>query len=289
MTNWRMIASRARNYAKKIEEPSYSSKKVDIMDINASEALTQAYNYCGSEASVHTYNGGRQIIDTFHADGAQNHFDSEGENTPGDNDMDRDVFDYMSNLNESNNNNIMRNKIRINEATFKRIIAESVKGVLNEISPELMGAAAMTAAHRAQNTDDPYYRTKYDRQANAFAHNAMNSYEKENPSMKNVYFEPYTRQMGASFKRNSNGSTLRYDGEELNGYPHLYSETPIGDITMYHNQYYDMDDERLTDDSPERGFVNDPKLSNNDLRRYGRFKNKFNDTWNQMKNYQPKD
>lgn len=192
-------------------------------------------------------------------------------------------------ITESNNCNNMRNKIRINEATFKRIIAESVKGVLNEISPELMGAAAMTAAHRAQNTDDPYYNTKYKRQANAFAHNAIKSYEKENPSMKNVYFDPYSRQIGASFKRNSNGSTLRYDGQNLDGSPRMYSETPFGDTTMYGDQYYDMDDDRLTNDSPERGFMNDPKLSDNDLRRYGRFKNKFNNTWNQMKNYQPKD
>lgn len=135
--------------------------------------------------------------------------------------MNKNIHDKLDTLMSWNNNvQTESKKIRINEATFKRIIAESVKGVLNEISPELMGAAAMTAAHRAQNTDDPYYKAKYDRQANAFARNAANSYEKENPSMDNVTFNPYDRNIGASFKRNSNGSTLRYDGKNLDGSPH---------------------------------------------------------------------
>lgn len=59
--------------------------------------------------------------------------------------------------------------------------------------------------------------------------------------------------------------------------------------TVCYDNYFDSNTCCSTDDSPEMGFMNDPKLSANDLRRYGRFKNKYNNTRNLMKNYQPKD
>lgn len=116
------------------------------------------------------------------------------------------------------------------------------------------------------NNYDADYNAKYNRQANAFARNAVNSYEKENPSMEYVTFDPYNRKMGASFKRNSNGSTLRYDDQDLNGSPNIYSQMPWEDgedsgITSY-NGYFDSNTCCGTDDSPEKGLGTIYKLTN---------------------------
>lgn len=176
-------------------------------------------------------------------------------------------------------------KIRINETTLKKIIYESTKKVLQEISPELKAAAAMTAADRSDNTKytNGVYSAKLRRQADAFADSAAKDFEKQNPTMTDVRFDPHTRGLDATFNGyNGDGKSIRYLDNDYDFDKGRYSE-PISSAV---NQYgvpllghYD------TYNSPEDGFVNDPSTPDRDVRRFGRFKDKYFKTRDKIRNY----
>lgn len=179
-------------------------------------------------------------------------------------------------------------KIRINEATLKKIIYESTKKVLQEISPELKAAAAMTAADKAykaryQFPNNGAYAAKLRRQANNFANSARDDFEKQNPLMKDVSFDPDTRGFSATFNgQNANGDSIRYSDDNFDYDKMRYnnpSQKTVGsngnNPTRSYSEY----------DTPENGFVDDPNTSDRDVRRYGRFKDQYFNTRDKIRNY----
>lgn len=176
----------------------------------------------------------------------------------------------------------MRNKIRINEATFKRIIAESVKGVLNEISPELKAAAAMTAAKRANRyaAGSPKF-MKYVDQSNRFTNSAEDDFQNQNPTMTDVYLNPYNRTFSARFNgRDSDGNTIEYYGDNnrlsqgSNG-GRFYGIDPRNSNAGIYGKY------------PENQVTS--QFSNRDLNRYEKFQDQCRDVNQRLRDYQPKD
>lgn len=86
-------------------------------------------------------------------------------------------------------------KKTITESQLRHIIKESIKKVLNELSPELTGAAAMKA-NRMANDDrlSPYERIRKQRQAASFYSGARDRFRDEHsheqyddPSIQNFY------------------------------------------------------------------------------------------------------
>lgn len=86
-------------------------------------------------------------------------------------------------------------KKTITESQLRHIIKESIKKVLNELSPELMGAAAIKANHMAKDDRlSPYERARKERQADSLYMGAKDSFRDEHnhrqyddPSIQNFY------------------------------------------------------------------------------------------------------
>lgn len=66
------------------------------LDVFASDTLNKLYVSDGSFASIHTYNGGNQVISTKHKDRTEGSFNSNGTNKPTNNMMDIEVLDYVN-------------------------------------------------------------------------------------------------------------------------------------------------------------------------------------------------
>lgn len=86
-------------------------------------------------------------------------------------------------------------KKTITESQLRHIIKESIKKVLNELSPELTGAAAIKANRMANDGRlSPYERARRQRQANSLYSGARDRFRDEhsheqydNPSIQNFY------------------------------------------------------------------------------------------------------
>ena len=134
---WDYYANRAKQIAKRIVTGDEVNKDgvrliqiVYKQDMYATDALNMKYARASSKASVHTYAGGMQEITTEHSDGTQGLFKSDGQYQPTENNMDKEILNYMKkNLGESTH---YKNRIRLTESQLHRVIKESVKKVLNE-------------------------------------------------------------------------------------------------------------------------------------------------------------
>ena len=153
---WQELAAKAKEIAKKIisgeETNSKGERLLHIVyrfDTFASDSLNQNFADSGSIASIHTYQGGNQVITTKHSDGSEGTFNSNGEINPTDAPMDMEVNDYINkNLDESNMKTNKRNVVRLTESQLKQMITECVKNVLNEISYKTYANAASAAEDR---------------------------------------------------------------------------------------------------------------------------------------------
>lgn len=154
--SWQELATKAKDIARRIvngdEENKNGERLIHIvyrLDTFATNALNKKFAQSGSIGSVHTYAGGTQVISTRHADGSEGSFNTDGECTPTDNPMDIEVDAYINGGNgggggqsspaaamvlpeSKTNKNMKKNVIKLNENTFRKIVAESVKKVLKE-------------------------------------------------------------------------------------------------------------------------------------------------------------
>jgi paraquat-inducible protein B len=105
----------------------------------ATDALNSKYSNAGSVVFTHTYNGGNQVISTKHSDGSEGSFNTKIFCEPTRNFMDVEVAIYVkNNIDElKTNKNMKQNTIKLNESQLKKIVAESVKKVLNESSSSI--------------------------------------------------------------------------------------------------------------------------------------------------------
>ena len=146
--NWTHYALLARKFARNIEtgdeelpDGTRLDKARDIQDINASTALSRKYSQVGSKAVIHTYKGGSQEIHSYHTDGSEGLFVTNGNCNGTRNQMDIEIEQYVkNNLDENKIRNKKRitedmkrtNKVRLTESQLRRVIKESVKKILSE-------------------------------------------------------------------------------------------------------------------------------------------------------------
>ena len=100
---WDYYANLAKQIAKRIVTGDEVNKDgvrliqvVYKQDMYATDALNKKYARVGSKASIHTYAGGIQEIATEHSDGSQGLFKSNGQYQPTENNMDKEILNYVS-------------------------------------------------------------------------------------------------------------------------------------------------------------------------------------------------
>ena len=100
---WDYYANLAKQIAKRIVTGDEVNKDgvrliqvVYKQDMYATDALNKKYARVGSKASIHTYAGGIQEIATEHSDGSQGLFKSNGQYQPTENNMDKEILNYVN-------------------------------------------------------------------------------------------------------------------------------------------------------------------------------------------------
>lgn len=155
-------------------------------------------------------------------------------------------------------------KIAIKKTDLEKLITESIKkhfNQINEISADLMGAAAIKAAKKAEEEEHPSWKNeKYRRQAARLAQAAAGEAASK-LGLELPYLNPRTGDVGGSFyDSNKQACALINRGDEK-------------------NVYYDADKNKIT---PQRFYGN---LSITDLRRYGRAEDEVNSYYNKAQKY----
>lgn len=123
---------------------------------------------------------------------------------------------------------LYKNKVRLSESQLHNVIKESVKKILNEMSPEVYAAYAQGRQQQADNTQDPNEKFKYQRKANQGVNTAQNAWDKQYGFSYNNGRNDWGEQtMGGTHNFIHNGNTnygINYRGErpnwDGNGYTH---------------------------------------------------------------------
>lgn len=121
--------------------------------------------------------------------------------------------------------------IKLTESDLHTMIQESVKKILNEMSPEVYAAYAQGRQQQANNTQDPNEKFKYQRKANQGVNAAQNAWNKKYGFSYNNGRNDWAEQtMGGNNNFTHNGNTnygINYRGERPNWDGNGYTHTNI--------------------------------------------------------------
>lgn len=133
--DWTHYAKLSIKFAKRINtgdetlpDGNRLNKVCDIQDINATAALNRKYAKAGSYCTIHTdIYSGIQEIHTFHSDGSEGIFTTNGKCQGTKNAIDNEVEQYIrGNLGESAKNN----KVKLSEQQLQKLIRNCINEVI---------------------------------------------------------------------------------------------------------------------------------------------------------------